>query len=208
MGKRRRQPAGELSPGAAAEKIDAGCDMGALLYLRNAPHVSRVIETVSHVVKLAGLTCGKNFGVMFDHSKVERHCPADAMLVEHFEHSPQPCSITVVLAAVSEYIRMRGSRVGVTNGVCRRKVLVVLDIGNDPECDARPIGPFQDRAIANRRVADAVFSGNHAVSYVFYACPYSTTRWARANASRYLLPDPRGCAVNGLGTDTSLYRRL
>src|SRR5258706_4124164 len=84
------------------------------------------------------------------------------MLVEDLEHAPEADAIAVVEMRVALDIRIGRARPWIAHAVVLGQILVMLDVGRDPQGNARVAGPDDPRSIDDRKIVDPVRRQGHA----------------------------------------------
>src|SRR5262249_28100008 len=77
---------------------------------------------------------------------------ADPMSVEHVEHPPETHAVSVVAERVAWNVRRGETRP--PYGDAGRRVLVILDVWNDPERDPCVVRPAKNRSPGHGAVVD------------------------------------------------------
>ncbi len=93
-----------------------------------------------------------NLREVLEDGEVDVHGAADSVPVEHLEHSPETHAVPVVARRIARNIRRREA--GAPDAHGWRRVLIVLDVRNDPEGEPRVARPAETRAPKQRRVVN------------------------------------------------------
>src|SRR5262245_42013150 len=102
-----------------------------------------------------------NLGIVLKDSQVQRHTAFDLIGVQHLSHAPEASAIAIITIAVLAHIRVRHAWPRIALAIVVRQILVVLDIGCDPKCEARIVGPGNFRTINNRAIGNAMRGQGH-----------------------------------------------
>src|SRR5262249_46263306 len=112
-----------------------------------------VVEAVEAEIPLPLQHRLTDFREVLEDGEVDVDGATDPMSVEHVEHPPETHAVSVVAERVGGNVRRVETRPAY--GDAGRRVLVVLDVWNDPECDPRVVGPAKSRTPGHRAVIDA-----------------------------------------------------
>jgi len=148
----------QLATRQPREGLAAALEELALLLLGEAGDVPGVVEAVVHERPVARQHRLRDLGEVLQHADVQRGRAPDLVAVEHLEQSPEPDPVAVLVSRVLLHVGQRASRPGIARAIERREIFVVLDVGRDPEGDARVVRPPDDRAVDHRQVIHPVRS--------------------------------------------------
>jgi hypothetical protein len=76
--------------------------------------------------------------------------------VQHFEHPPEAYPVTILMQGVLLHVGEGGAGPGIAHPIHRGKVLIVLDVGSNPEGNSGIVGPLDDGTVNHGKVVHSI----------------------------------------------------
>src|SRR5437660_8106326 len=109
--------------------------------------IARVINAMAHKIPVALDHRLADLGIVLQDGQVQRNTAFDLVGVKHLGHAPETSPIAIVTIAVLPHIGVWRAWPWIALAVVVWQILVVLDVGGDPERHPGMIGPGNFRTI-------------------------------------------------------------
>ena len=147
----------ELETGETPEGLATAHEELALLLLGEGRDVAGVVDAVVHERPRAREHGLGDLREMLQHADVQSGRAADLVPVQHLEQPPEPHPVAVLVVRVLLRVGQRSAGSGIADAIQWGEILVVLDVGGDPEGHPGIPRPPDDRPIDHRKVVDPIW---------------------------------------------------